>query len=123
MIERFGQNVVEVPLSSGCQCVPSVEDQTVVDVVPGISPIATDVPRAVTSVLTAPSGSSGARRCQVRPAQAEDPGGAGAVNATGSWRGRSVGRASVGAVADTADGLAAATSGSVEAAGRLVSPH
>ena len=85
---RPDERVADVPLSGGCQCVRSVDAQTVVDVVPSMSPMATEVSPEVTSVLTIPSGSSGASRCHSRPAHVSDPGGGAVVKATGSGWGR-----------------------------------
>ena len=126
-MERFDQKDVDVARSTGCQCVASVEDQTVVEVAPAMSPVATDRPPVVTTVLMAPSGSSPSRRRQTRAPHAADTGG-GAVKATGSGCAGCVGWAVVGPaeaimVADAAEGLAAASPGSVGAASPPVSPH
>ena len=92
-----------------------------VDVVPAMSPMATEVAPEVTSVLTIPSGSSGASRCHSRPAHVSDRGGGAVVKATGSGWGRWVGGAVDPGTADAglavAEGLTAATPGGPEAAG------
>ena len=111
MTVRPDQRFADVPRSSGCQCVWSVDAQIVVDVVPSMSPMATEVSPEVTSVLTLPSGSSVASRCHSRPAHVSDRGGGAVVKATacgwGRWAGGAVdpGRADAGLVA--AEGLAA----------------
>ena len=118
---------VDVPLPSGCQWVRSVDDQTVVDVVPSISPMATEVSPEVTSVLTIRSGSSDASRCHSRPAHVSDPGRGAVVKAIGSgwerWVGRAVDAGRADAEGPTAEGPTAATSGGPEAAGLPASLH
>src|SRR6476619_4918879 len=109
MTVKPDQRFADVSRSSGCQCIWSVDTQSVVDVVPAMSPMATEVPPEVTSILTLPSGSSVASRCHSRPAHVSDRGGEAVVKATacgwGRWAGGAVDAGRAGAGLAVAEGL------------------
>ena len=117
----------DVSRSSGCQCIWSVDAQSVVDVVPCD---VTDSDRSRARGHLDPDAPKRVVRRESLPLEARprsDGGGEAVVKATacgwGRWAGGAVDPGRAGAGLAVAEGLAAATPIGLEAAGWPVSPH